>query len=290
MEPCFFSLFIMICFSFHPHNSHAALTSITSNQSLSGDQTLVSKDESFELGFCNPDNTSKYYIGMWYKKRVTQRTYVWVANRDNPVSDKNSAKLSISNGNLVLLDQSQNQVWSTSLSPSNSDSVAAVLLDSGNLILSDKPMPSESDSLWQSFDHPTDTFLPGAKLKLDKKTGKPQYLTSWKNTQDPGTGLFSLELDPKGTKAYLILWNKTNEYWSSGAWNGQIFSLVPEMRLNYIYNFSFHDDPDESYFTYTVYNTTILSRFVMDVSGQIKELTWLDSSQNWNLFWSQPRQ
>ncbi|MED6166761.1 hypothetical protein PIB30_112607, partial [Stylosanthes scabra] len=227
---------------------------------------------------------------MWYKKRVTQRTYVWVANRDNPVSEKSSAKLIISKGNLVLLDQSQKQVWSTNLSPSNSDSVAAVLLDSGNLILSDKPNPSESDSLWQSFDHPTDTWLPGGKIKLDKKTGKPQYLTSWKNTQDPGTGLFSLELDPNGSEAYLILWNKTKEYWTSGSWNGQIFSLVPEMRLNYIYNFSFHDDPDESYFTYTVYNTTNLSRFVMDVSGQIKELTWLDSSQNWNLFWSQPRQ
>ncbi|XP_057746426.1 G-type lectin S-receptor-like serine/threonine-protein kinase At2g19130 [Arachis stenosperma] len=281
---------ITICFSFHPHNSHAALTSITSNQSLSGDQTLVSKDESFELGFFKPGNTSIYYIGMWYKKRVSQRTYVWVANRDNPVSDKNSAKLTISEGNLVLLDESQKQVWSTNLSPSNSDSRAAVLLDSGNLVLSDKPNPSESESLWQSFDHPTDTWLPGGKIKLDKKTGKPQYLTSWKNTQDPGTGLFSLELDPKGSKAYLILWNKTKEYWTSGTWNGQIFSGVPEMRLNYIYNFSFHDEHDEAYFTYTVYNSSILSRFVMDVSGQIKQFSWLDNTQNWNLFWSQPRQ
>ncbi|XP_057750328.1 G-type lectin S-receptor-like serine/threonine-protein kinase At2g19130 [Arachis stenosperma] len=290
MEPCFLlSLFIIICFSFHPYNSHAALISITANQSLSGDQTLVSKDEKFELGFFKPGNSSNYYIGMWYKKRVPERTIVWVANRDNPVSDKNSAKLTISKGNLVLLDQSQNQVWSTNLNSPNLDSIVAVLLDNGNLILSDRPNPSESNSLWQSFDHPTDTFLPGAKLKLDKKTGKPQYLTSWKNTQDPGTGLFSLELDPKESNAYLILWNKTEEYWTSGAWNGQIFSGVPEMRLNYIYNFSFHDEPDEAYFTYTVYNSSILSRFVMDVSGQIKQLSWLDSRQNWNLFWSEPR-
>lgn len=47
---------------------------------------------------------------------------------------------------------------------------------------------------------------------------------------------------------------------------------------------------NESYFTYTVYNSSIKSRFVMDVSGQIKQLTWLESSQQWNLFWSQPRQ
>ncbi|GAU46575.1 hypothetical protein TSUD_272140 [Trifolium subterraneum] len=27
----------------------------------------------------------------------------------------------------------------------------------------------------------------------------------------------------------------------------------------------------------------------MDVSGQIKQFTWLESTQQWNLFWSQPR-
>ncbi|XP_061362375.1 G-type lectin S-receptor-like serine/threonine-protein kinase At2g19130 isoform X2 [Gastrolobium bilobum] len=145
------------------------------------------------------------------------------------------------------------------------------------------------DFLWQSFDHPTDTWLPGGKIKLDNKTKKPQYLTSWKNNQDPATGLFSLELDPKGTTSYLILWNKSEEYWTSGPWNGHIFSLVPEMRANYIYNFTFVTNENESYFTYSMYNSSIISRFVMDISGQIKQLSWLDNTQQWNLFWSQPR-
>uniref|UniRef100_A0A0A0K3N8 Apple domain-containing protein n=1 Tax=Cucumis sativus TaxID=3659 RepID=A0A0A0K3N8_CUCSA len=36
--------------------------------------------------------------------------------------------------------------------------------------------------------------------------------------------------------------------------------------------------------------TPVISRFVMDVSGQAKQFTWLESSKNWNLFWGQPRQ
>ncbi|XP_058763583.1 G-type lectin S-receptor-like serine/threonine-protein kinase At2g19130 [Vicia villosa] len=287
-RPCFMLCLLIICFFLHTYPSLSALTTISSNQSLSGDQTLVSKDGNFELGFFNSGNSSNYYIGMWYKK-ISLRTYVWVANRDDPVSDKSASKLAISDGNLVVLDQSKNLVWSTNLSSTSSDSVSAVLLDTGNLILSNRPNASASDALWQSFDFPSDTWLPGGKIKLDKITKKPQYLTSWKNSEDPATGLFSLELDPNGTNSYLILWNKTQQYWTSGSWNGQIFSLVPEMRSNYIYNFTFENNANESYFTYSLYSNSIISRFVMDVSGQIKQFTWLESSQQWNLFWSQPR-
>ena len=108
------------------------------------------------------------------------------------------------------------------MSSPSSGSAVAVLLDTGNLILSNRANASASDAMWQSFDHPTDTWLPGGKIKLDNKTKKPQYLTSWKNREDPAQGLFSLELDPAGRNAYLILWNKSEQYWTSGAWNGHI--------------------------------------------------------------------
>ncbi|XP_004487349.1 G-type lectin S-receptor-like serine/threonine-protein kinase At2g19130 [Cicer arietinum] len=282
-------LFLLnILFSLHSYTSVAALTTISANQSLSGDQTLVSEGGIFELGFFKTGNSSNYYIGIWYKK-ITQQTIVWVANRDNPVSDKNTATLNISAGNLVLLNKYSKQVWSTNVSSPKSGSVVAILLESGNLVLGTKPDDDALDLLWQSFDYPTDTWLPGGKVRLDKITNQPQYLTSWKNKEDPSTGLFSLELDPKGAASYLILWNKSEQYWTSGAWNGHIFSLVPEMRANYIYNFSFVSNENESYFTYSLYNPSLLSRFVMDVSGQIKQLSWLESIQDWVLYWSQPR-
>jgi len=289
MKPWFWLSVLTFFFSIHFYPSLAALTTISAKQSLSGDQTLISKGGIFELGFFKPGNSSNYYIGIWYKK-VIEQTIVWVANRDNPVSDKNTATLKILAGNLVLLNESSKQVWSTNMNIPKSDSVVAMLLDSGNLVLKNRPNDDVLDSLWQSFDHPADTWLPGGKIKLDNKTKKPQYLTSWKNRKDPATGLFSLELDPKGTSSYLILWNKSEEYWTSGPWDGHIFSLVPEMRANYIFNFSFVSNENESYFTYSMYNPSIISRFVMDISGQIKQLTWLEGINQWNLFWAQPRQ
>ncbi|TYH39214.1 hypothetical protein ES332_D12G164600v1 [Gossypium tomentosum] len=97
---------------------------------------------------------------------------------------------------------------------------------------------------------------------------------------------------------YIGMWyGKVNQqtavwYWTSGAWDPQrrILSLVPEMRLNEIYNYSYVSNEKESYFTYSLYDPSTISRFVMDVSGQIKQLSWLESSQRWSLIWSEPRQ
>ncbi|XVE66275.1 hypothetical protein DITRI_Ditri08aG0067600 [Diplodiscus trichospermus] len=263
--------------------------SILANQSLSGNHTIVSMGRNFVLGFFKPGNSSNYYIGMWYGK-VSEQTHVWVANRESPVRDKYSSELKISNGNLVLFNESQVPIWSTNINSTTSGSVIAVLEDTGNLVLRDGS--SSSAPLWQSLDHPTDTWLPGGKLSLNKLTKRSQLLTSWKNSENPEPGLFSLELDPNGTSQYLIKWNGSQNYWRSGAWDEQtrIFSLVPEMRLNYIYNFSYVSNENESYFTYSLYDPNIISRFIMDVSGQIKQLSWLESSKQWNLFWSQPRQ
>lgn len=95
-------------------------------------------------------------------------------------------------------------------------------------------------------------------------------------------------MDRSKTSQYIIRWNRSRIYWWSGPWNEEkkIFSSLPEMTLNYIYNFSYVTNDKESYFTYTVKNNSIVSRLVMNQSGQVQQLTWLDS---WFLFWSQPK-
>ncbi|KAL7128876.1 hypothetical protein ABFS83_13G023100 [Erythranthe nasuta] len=283
---------LLLCFFLKNPTSFAADT-ISGNQSLSGDQTIVSSGGNFELGFFSPGNSSKHYIGIWYKK-VSERTVVWVANRETPISDKTSARLTISDGNLVLLNESQSQIWSTGVNPPT-NSTAAVLLDDGNLVLTNgsgpisNPSNSSKPYLWQSLENPGNTWLPGGKISYNKRTQTKQLLTSWKNLDDPAPGLFSLELDPIGSQ-YIIRWNRSKQYWTSGPWNGHIFSKVPEMTLNYIYNFTYINTSDESYFTYSLYDPSVVSRFIMDVSGQIKQLTWDNVYSDWNLFWSQPRQ
>lgn len=282
---------LFISLSIESHIFTEADDTITANRSLSGDQTLVSAGGVFVLGFFKPGNSSKHYIGIWYKK-VSQQTVVWVANRDNPISDTHSSELRISQGNLVLFNESQKQIWSTDLPPSTSPSTEAVLLDEGNLVLRDRTK-NISDHLWESFDHPTNTWLPRMKFGQNKKKKANQYITSWKNSEDPATGLFSLELHPDGSEQYVLVWNKTQLYWFTGTWNGQIFSLVPEMVYlvnNPVYNFDYISNENERYFIYSVNNPNLITQNVIDSSGLLKQMYWLENSKSWFIFWSQPRQ
>ncbi|XP_019252879.1 PREDICTED: G-type lectin S-receptor-like serine/threonine-protein kinase At2g19130 [Nicotiana attenuata] len=125
------------------------------------------------LGLSVPAS-SNYYIGIWYKK-VNEQTPVWVANGETPVSDKNSAEIKILDGNLVLVNGSNTSIWSTNISSNKSNSVVAVPWDDGNLILRDRS--NSTPPLWQSFDNPGNTWLPGSKLSYNKITQRKQLLT-----------------------------------------------------------------------------------------------------------------
>ncbi|MFS8031245.1 putative non-specific serine/threonine protein kinase [Helianthus anomalus] len=134
---------LLLCFSLISSFSSGADT-IYANQSLSGNQTIISKGENFELGFFKAGNSSNYYIGIWYKKVASNPpTIVWVANRETPISDRFISELKIVNGNLVLLNESKLPVWSTNVTTASLKSVIAVLLDDGNLVLSDRLKPDE---------------------------------------------------------------------------------------------------------------------------------------------------
>ncbi|KAK4363488.1 hypothetical protein RND71_018729 [Anisodus tanguticus] len=280
-------LVLFLCFSLNISLCLGGDT-ISANKPLSFGETIVSSGGNFELGIFRPGKSVNFYIGIWYKSDNFGKTVVWVANRDRSLGS--SANLTILQGNLVLLDRFQGLVWSTHIprkvTPKNS--VVAVLRDDGNLILSDMSNSSTPLILWQSFDYPTDTFLPGAKLGYDKRTQRKQVLISWKNLNDPAPGLFSLELDTRHSQL-VIKWNRTTQYWASGTWTGDTFRLMSEMRSDYLDNYTYTDNENESYFTYSLYYSAITSRLVMDVSGQIKQLTWFNNSTSWNQFWAAPK-
>ncbi|KAL4620278.1 hypothetical protein ACB092_06G141700 [Castanea dentata] len=279
--------FLFICLSLNNHPS-LGVDTISADLPPSGDQTIISNGWNFELGFFTPGSSSRsnYYIGMWYKK-ISRRTIVWVANRETPVSDRISCVLRISDGNLVLFNESQIPIWSTNLSSTSSGPLEAVLQDDGNFVLRDGSANS-SKLLWQSFDNPTHSWLPSAKLAYNNKTKQNMHIISWKNSEDPAPGPFALEVQ-QSTSSFIIRWNKSVPYWNSGPWDGKIFSWVPKMSANFIYNFSYVSNENESYFTYSLYDPSIISGFVMDISGQIQQLSWMESTKQWNLLWSQPK-
>ena len=160
--------------------------------------TLVSSEGTFELGFFTPirSSTHKRFIGIWYHK-LDEQIVVWVANRDNPVLDGSIGIFGIAeNGSLIISETSRKEhYWSTSPDFSSTNQTVK-LMDSGNLVLSDDDQLGTS--LWESFQYPTDTFLPGMKMDENLK------LISWTSDGDPRSGQFTFKQDQEGESRYDI--------------------------------------------------------------------------------------
>ncbi|XVF70192.1 hypothetical protein PTKIN_Ptkin11bG0141400 [Pterospermum kingtungense] len=251
-------------------------------KSLSGNQTISSNNGRFELGFFKPGNSTHYYVGIWYRELPVQ-TVVWVANRDKPLLDPSTSRLQLSEkGNLVLFNQSDIPLWSTGSSSNSMDSTVAVLEDSGNLVLK-----NSSVIVWQSFDHPTDTWLSGAKLGINKMTKKGQIYIAWSNSTDPAPGPYSLRLDPNGTSWYHILKNGVR-HWTCGMWLERVSSFGTDTVANYT-TANYVSNEKENFYNYSVTNSSVLVRFVMDISGQVQQLVWQDDSKRWKMIWAKPK-
>ncbi|GLJ51266.1 hypothetical protein SUGI_1090470 [Cryptomeria japonica] len=186
--------------------------------SLTGNQTLNSKNGTFALGFFSPKGTENWYIGIWHAP-ISQNVILWVANRENPVRNKPGILKFSRDGHLRLFDKKGLSVWSTD---SDQKGSRAVLTESGNFIMLETH--NESAIVWESFAHPTDTWLPGMKM------WKGMKLTSWKSSSDPATGLFSFGMDMSPGKTQMMLfYNNTVPYLSSGEWNGAYFVNEPQL-------------------------------------------------------------
>ncbi|XP_010497190.1 PREDICTED: S-locus-specific glycoprotein S13-like, partial [Camelina sativa] len=147
----------------------------------------------FELGFFSSGG-DRWYFGIWYKK-IPKRTYVWVGNRDTPAYNSN-ATLEISGANLVLRDNNR-IIWDTQRKKERSPELVAELLANGNLVLRYSQSMDPRDYLWQSFEHPTNTLLPGMKLISSKvpNYASRRYLKCWKEENNPARGDYIFGLD-----------------------------------------------------------------------------------------------
>nr|XP_010928203.1 G-type lectin S-receptor-like serine/threonine-protein kinase At2g19130 [Elaeis guineensis] len=279
MRPCSSLSLSLFFFLFSSLNiQHCIATdNISSRRSLSENQTIVSKEGNFELGFFTPGNSRNYYVGIWYKK-IPVQTVIWVANRATPITNTSSAEFKISeDGKLFLLSSSKILVWSSNSTPSTSDSTAAVLLDTGNLVIRN----GWNTTIWQSFDHPTDTLMPGGWIGVNKITGEYQSVTSWENPENPAPGPFTLSLENGRSKQFVLLWNYSEIYWSSGLWNGQYFPEVPSANKNTPFNVTFVDNEQRTYGMYTILYSSFITRTVIGSSGLLMQWYWLDSTHEW---------
>ncbi|KAG5546066.1 hypothetical protein RHGRI_018290 [Rhododendron griersonianum] len=118
---------------------------------------------------------------------------LWSANRDIPVGENATLNFT-GEGDLVLKDEFGNPVWSTNTSTSY---VARMEIDvSGNFML----LNGSNGVVWQSFDNPTDTWLPNQKIY------NGQRLTASNSSSDLSTGIYYLAVDKDnkiGMRAFL---------------------------------------------------------------------------------------
>ncbi|WOL07722.1 hypothetical protein Cni_G16469 [Canna indica] len=271
------SILVILCFFFFVSTSYAA-ENITQGESIVDGQTLVFAGNIFELGFFSPGKSTSRYVGIWYHRNISAHQFVvWVANRDAPIRGPGGRLNFTSAGDLVLLDGASSIVWSTNSAGGNSTTMR--LTDDGNLVL----QQANGTVTWASFDHPTDTFLPGMRVCLNKTTGEPVLYRSWRSPDDPSPGNYSLGLDPGGS-GQIMMWDDGGKpRWRSGLWNGHRF-IGTVMRTLNNYGFKYNDG---KFYTYKPHNASLL-RFVLQWDGS--ETTWMNvrETKQWETVWEQP--
>ncbi|KAL6337948.1 hypothetical protein AAG906_005911 [Vitis piasezkii] len=128
----------------------------------------------------------------------------------------------------------------------------ATLLDSGNFVLEEfNSDGSVKEKLWESFDNPTDTLLPGMKLGINLKTGQNWSLASWINEQVPAPGT--------------LLWNGMPHNWS--------FEFIPWLSFdtcNNIYCFNSVANENGIYFSYSVPDG-VVSEWALNSRGRLSD-------------------
>ena len=273
-------LFILTCV-FSLSSLSVAVDTIAVNQQIRDGETIISSGGSFELGFFSPGISKNRYLGISYKK-LAAGTVAWVANRQLPITDSSGVLKITDQGNLILLNGTNFTIWSSNSSRS-AHNPNAQILESGNLVIRNGNDSDPENFLWQSFDHPGSTLLPGMKIGKNKITSLDLYLSSWKSNDDPSRGNFTYLLDPNGFPQPVLM-QGSDVIFRSGPWNGLRFSGSPEMRPNPVFKYDFVYNENEMYYTFDLVNNSVITRLELAPNGELQRLVWIDRTQGWTVY------
>ncbi|KAK1367094.1 hypothetical protein POM88_042655 [Heracleum sosnowskyi] len=130
------------------------------------------------------------------------------------------------------------------------------------------------ETLWESFKHPTDTFLPG--MKMDENL----TLTCWKSDEDPAPGNFSFRLNEANGGGYCIMkFELLKPCWKSWGESTNNFILKHMSLLALLLLPNTTNNASEK---------VSCSRLIMQSNGEIKYLSWDFVKMRWLLLWSEP--
>ncbi|KAJ8568135.1 hypothetical protein K7X08_020857 [Anisodus acutangulus] len=281
-KPVFYLVFHFSLFLVAPISSSSIISSLSKGSSLSTSQETVisSPNGDYAAGF-HTVGANAYSFAIWFSNLVGDDknfTIVWMANRDKPVNGRHSRLSLTKSGNLVLIDAGQCTVWQTE-TQSNA-SVELELLDNGNLVLT---ASHDKSIIWQSFDTPTDTLLPGQALT---KTSK---LVSLRSSTNYSSGFYKLQFADNNVLQLLYdglemsgvywppTWLTSREANRSTYNNSKIAVLDRLGQFNSTDNFNFKTaDHGE------VGNQR---RLTLDIDGNIRVYSLNKQRTNWEVSW-----
>ncbi|XP_020241834.1 G-type lectin S-receptor-like serine/threonine-protein kinase LECRK2 isoform X1 [Asparagus officinalis] len=215
------SLFLRLLLFFLLSNflSAQADTNITLGETLTPltpPTSWLSPSGDFAFGFRPLESDPTQFLLAVFFNKVPNQTVVWTANGGKTTNNQSKAVFT-QDGRLSLRDHAGNEIWNTSVTAATS----AAMLDTGNFML----VSSNSSTLWQTFDNPTDTILPGQVLQ--EGTSLYARLTD----SDYSRGRFELGVQPDGnlvlySLAYPTAFRYRPAYWASNTWGSVHVQLV----------------------------------------------------------------
>ncbi|GLJ11994.1 hypothetical protein SUGI_0181610 [Cryptomeria japonica] len=196
--PLTFVILMLICASAQKQNITLGSTLIYPQNSK-----WVSPNGQFAFGFYELPATDLYVVGIWFDN-IPSKTLVWTVMKDKrDLAVEKMSSLQLTNNGLSLYDSTKELKWSAA--PSEKVAKAA-MRNNGNLVL----LSSSLEPIWQSFDYPTDTLLPGQELKW-----KSTIYSKASNT-NLSSGRFELALQEDGNLVlYPVERVYQGAYWSS---------------------------------------------------------------------------
>ncbi|XP_057974186.1 putative receptor protein kinase ZmPK1 [Malania oleifera] len=273
------TILLLSLFLVYPSSSSASSTNsstLTQGSSLSVDKldhVLLSPNGVFTAGFYSVGNNA-FCFAIWYTKSA--KTSVWMANRDYPVNGRRS-KLSLSKkGNLILSDADRRTVWTTGTF--SASSVLLNLTDRGNLVVS----TSSKVILWQSFDRPTDTLLPGQSLTKDTA------LVSARSQKNHSSGFYKFYFDNDNVIRLLFDGPEySSVYWPDPrllTWDAGR-STYNSSRIAVLDSSGHFRSSDDLEFRSADYGSVLSRRLTIDFDGNVRLYSLDEERWTWVVSW-----
>ncbi|XP_024019123.1 G-type lectin S-receptor-like serine/threonine-protein kinase SD3-1 [Morus notabilis] len=243
-----------------------------SKLSVSENNFWVSPNSYFAFGFFNiSDQPNQYSVGIRFNSKlipVDKQDVVWVVGADLTVGDSSYFQIK-NDGDMVLVDSLKGvTVWTSKTSLLSVASAA--VQDNGNFVL----FTEKKNVVWQSFDLPSDTLLPGQNfsvlhtLRAASRNSMSSYYSLFMNA----SGQLQLRWD-----SHVTFWtsrspsssNVTALLMSNGALQ------IRDQRWKPIWSVFGEDHNDSIRFRY----------LRLDVDGNMRLYSWSEASRSWRTVW-----